>query len=137
MNHIEKLTRQNKLQSNQLAYLLDIIKDLRSYVMSDKFHGDHELAGYVNIVDVLNRTTTNDLPVELPVEPYRTKVVKVRNWDEWQVHVWVNGVRQNDQTYHTSDKQDAQDTAKAMELEFEVIQYAHQLVDEYDNNGRY
>jgi hypothetical protein len=40
-----------------------------------------------------------------------------RDWQEYQVRVFINGVYSEDKTYFTDDKQDAIDTKKAMENE--------------------
>jgi len=41
-----------------------------------------------------------------------------RNLNEYSVNPYINGKRNEDQTYYTDDKQDAQDTKLAMEKEY-------------------
>jgi hypothetical protein len=42
------------------------------------------------------------------------KVYRDTEWDEYSVRVFKNGVEQVMASYHTDDKQDAIDTARAM-----------------------
>ena len=41
-------------------------------------------------------------------------VVYIEDWEEYEAHLWTDGAPQTDATYHTSNEQDAFDTAKRM-----------------------
>lgn len=40
-----------------------------------------------------------------------------KDWEEWQVRVWINNKLDEAKTYHTDDKEDAQDTMICMKKE--------------------
>jgi len=56
MNYIKQLQTDNKEKEQKINDLRDMIFELRSYVLSDKFKSNCELSGYVNIRDILLRT---------------------------------------------------------------------------------
>ena len=50
-----------------------------------------------------------------PGDKRTTKIKRDKDWGEWVVELYVNGKHYEPADYHTDDKQDAIDTAKAME----------------------
>jgi hypothetical protein len=59
MNYIKRLQNENDEKEKTIEQLRDIMHELRLYMMSDKFQGNCDLSGYVNIRDVLLRLEEN------------------------------------------------------------------------------
>ena len=50
----------------------------------------------------------------------KLKVAFDRNWNEWQVRVFVDGKLDEDKTYYALDEEDAKSTYAAMLREYEI-----------------
>lgn len=59
MNYIKQLQHDNKDKDETIEKLREMLFELRKYALSDKFQGNCELSGYMNIRDVLLRTEEN------------------------------------------------------------------------------
>lgn len=55
---------------------------------------------------------TKCLIQETNMNGIKVRIVKDTEWNEFQVMLSIGGVKQDDSTYHTDDKQDAIDTAQ-------------------------
>ncbi|KKM75370.1 hypothetical protein LCGC14_1390930 [marine sediment metagenome] len=62
----------------------------------------------------------------LPV--VKTRIKHLVDWNEYVVEVFIDGILNEEKSYHTDDKQDAKDTQKVMELE--VIEYPERYRNE-------
>ena len=63
------------------------------------------------------RYSQPEIPAPIDIHPVTFKVHHDKEWDEWQVRVYVNGVLNEARTYHTDDKEDAEVTMATMILE--------------------
>lgn len=57
MNYIKRLKRENEAKQARIDRLEAALTDLDVYLTSNKFHSGHELDGYVNVKDIILRTT--------------------------------------------------------------------------------
>lgn len=87
-------------------------------------------------------TEANDLRKEFELDGFKVKfvVVKDRDWEEWQVKVYINGKYDDDCSYFAlgggpGDKQDAIDTMNAMVKNFVIPDRYKKTIKENSENS--
>jgi hypothetical protein len=90
---------------SQIVVYLSIIRDVHRFA-------NHHMEGH-------NMNTE----AKKPEARFTTKIKKDAEWNEWQVRLYEDGIFVDNSTYHTTDYQDASDTAQ------EMVTHAHNRSD--------